>query len=253
MHRIVMLAISGMLLGSVPLSAQQAQSQGEGFGGPMVGGIYYDMDDLNSRLSDLGFGQLDNTLFIIGGRAYGLIGDRVLMGGSGFGILGQTVQTDSVTARFSGGMGFFDFGYALLKINNYSLVPLIGIGGGGVTLNLEPRQLAAPSFDSVLLDPRRTASLSAAGFALKIGIVNHFAWDVTQERRDNTVSTFKAGGNIEVSVVYLPNMEWKLNKNVSVFNAPDPKNYMVMVTATLLLGGREEQAQANTNTAWFED
>ncbi|MFP4681716.1 MAG: hypothetical protein ACLFQB_14695, partial [Chitinispirillaceae bacterium] len=176
-----------------------------------------------------------------------------LMGGSGFGILAQTVQTDSVTARFSGGMGFFDIGYALVSLKNYSLLPVMGIGGGGMALRLEPRQLAAPSFDSVLVNPRRTATMNAAGFAIKIGIMNQFAWEVSQERRNDVVNIFKVGGNIEASVIYLPRMEWKLGDDVSVFNAPDPKNYMIMVTATLLLGGREQSPSPENNTAWFDD
>ncbi len=221
------------------MATAQQQTEGDGFGGPMVGGVYYKLEDLNSRLSNLGFGTFDNVQYIVGAKGYALIKQRVLIGGSGFGILGQTVNNDSVSAKLTGGAGFFDVGFALFASNNYSLIPVVGIGGAGISLDLAPRQRAEPLFDSVLVNPRRTAKLNAAGFALKLGLVNHFAWEVVSEQKNNVTSTFILGGSIEASLIFMPSMEWELENGIGVFNAPDPKNYMVMVGVTVLLGGRE--------------
>ena len=123
-----------------------------------------DFSSLNNSLRNTGFNEVSSQHWMFGGGGY-LIANRTTIGGAGWGGT-QTVTTDSVVCRIYYGGGEFRAGYILLDSRYLLITPGIGVGGDGYTINLEPENHNVYNFDSLLLNPGRTATVSLSRFSL---------------------------------------------------------------------------------------
>ena len=138
----------------------------------MVGGNQLDMDDLNVRMKDNGYTEFSDNYLSLGGGGHAIINDKIVLGGEGHALLGRTKSsTLGVTdygSKLSAGYGFFDLGYMLLRAGGLDAYPLLGIGGGGISMNIIQSEIG--SFDDILADPDRGAKLSTWDFLINIGL-----------------------------------------------------------------------------------
>ncbi len=160
---VIILALFFMLL--VPHTALHAIEIREGgAGGFMLGIQWLDLSELNSDLRANGFKAFSKSDLTYGGGGYGIIGDRLLIGGEGHGFY-QEKSTSTHIQSLGGGFGFFDVGYIVVKRWGFHLYPMIGIGGGGLSMRLTER--AVLDFDDIMADPKREALLSMGSFMLQ--------------------------------------------------------------------------------------
>ncbi|MDZ7372448.1 MAG: hypothetical protein ONB23_00635 [candidate division KSB1 bacterium] len=148
------------------MASEGAWGQG-GFGGILLGAARFEVDDLNHTMARAGYQEFSADFPTIGGWG-AFFGDRVLIGGSGWGMW-QTRQSSTATARLAGGVGFFDLGLTIRKTRLVNLTLLTGLGGGGMELNIVPAQLET-NFGRILENPRLMARLSSGQMLLKFGL-----------------------------------------------------------------------------------
>jgi len=171
-------ALGAILTGAVlaaPLGGLDAQDRGPdrdavaGRGFFQVGYLHLDLDGLNSDLLAAGLPRLEQDHLTLGGAGYGSSG-RFLIGGEGHALIGEDETTADGSRQLSpsGGYGLFRIGYLAFSRSQLDVYPLLGIGGGGMSLTIAER--SAPTFDDVLADPERAARLSTGMFLLDLGV-----------------------------------------------------------------------------------
>ena len=163
--RIVALARALLVAAGGALAKTSRTTSGGGFGGFGPSLVFADFAGLNSAFARAGITQkLDPMHWMFGGSGYAFI-DRIVIGGMGWGG-SQSVASDSLRARVSLSSGEFDVGYSVLSIPHVVVTPMLGIGGGGYTVELERLTGSVPNFDSLLRCPGRTSSASLSSFTL---------------------------------------------------------------------------------------
>ena len=135
-----------------------------------IGWSALDLGPLNDVLASSGYRPISEDFLSLGGGGYAVLG-RFVIGGQGHGYLGegedislggQNFRTDVLA-----GMGFVDLGWVLWSGGGCSLTPLVGLGGGGMSLQIDA--LAAPTFGEVLAQPGHRSTLSTSAFLLDLG------------------------------------------------------------------------------------
>jgi hypothetical protein len=104
-----------------------------GGGGFTIGYNYLDVSAFDQFLPENQ--SLQPNHLSIGGYGNSFIG-KFVVGGGGTGMHGSDITTDSLNISAGGGQGTFNVGYLLFKKNNTLLYPLLGIGGGGYSVNI---------------------------------------------------------------------------------------------------------------------
>jgi hypothetical protein len=140
----------------------------------LIGGVSLDMDGLNTSLGARGFGELEGEMLSIGGGGHVLFG-RWILGAEGFGLLPREAENaaGSWRARVSGGGGVVNAGYAVVRTERTSIYPMLGLGGGALTLELN--EIGTPTFDDVLDDPRRGSTLNRVLMIVQPAVgIDHF-------------------------------------------------------------------------------
>lgn len=96
---------------------------------------FLDTNSLNQLIAPAGYANYSNTFLTQGGGAQVIL-DRIVIGGSGFGLSGfRAASGKGETLAVSGGYGLLNLGYVIVRQKNFSLYPMIGIGSGGVKIN----------------------------------------------------------------------------------------------------------------------
>jgi hypothetical protein len=161
-RHIAVALLAGLLLASVVVAAPPING---GFGcfGPTVGiGDFSGLDDalatgsITQKLGSLQWG--------FGGAGFALIG-RIVIGGSGWGS-SQTVGSESLRATVEIAGGEFDLGYQIFSMEHLLIAPVLGIGGGGYTVELQKLSEAPLTFGQLLESPGRTSKVSFSGLTL---------------------------------------------------------------------------------------
>lgn len=90
---------------------------------------------LSQIMFDNGFSGYSSTFISHGGGAH-IILSKIILGGSGYGLTGfRTASDNGSTLSVGGGYGLLNVGYQLFTSNGFSLYPMLGIGGGGMSIN----------------------------------------------------------------------------------------------------------------------
>lgn len=73
----------------------------------------------------------------IGGGGYGLFAKRLILAGSGYGLLYPVSESEETLVKTKGASGFFSIGYAVVNNNGWLIYPAFGIGYTAHTLKIE--------------------------------------------------------------------------------------------------------------------
>jgi hypothetical protein len=175
------LATGTLLIGSsLPLHAQRrpamptsavAERQSMLF----IGGTQLDITDLNARFAAAGYPAFDEQ-FLQLGYAAARARDRLLLGVEVAGQLrpAATRADNRYRTRVIGGYAMFNLGIDAFQQGGFSLQPKVGIGGGGINVQITDRE--APTFDEVLAQPGRGVQLTSGTLIVdgSLGIVYRF-------------------------------------------------------------------------------
>lgn len=153
------------------LAGPARADSGDGFLGGKgwfgIGWAGLDIDPLRDELVAAGYPRLSSDFLSLGGGGYFMWG-RLLLGGHGDGYISDDREVTRLTGPYeitlTGGSGFFDVGYAIVRSGGLDLAPMIGLGGGGYLLEIEDRD--SVTFGQVLQDPGRSSHLAIGGFLI---------------------------------------------------------------------------------------
>ena len=219
--RVLLAAVCAVVLAA---PAWAAPESGGGFGwfGPYVG--FADFTGLNDAFAGAGITtKLEPMHWMMGGGGHGLIG-RILIGGSGWGGE-QTVASESLRARVELGGAEFDVGYAVLEMEHVILAPVLGIGGGGYTIELERINQPMGSFEELLRNPGRTSAVSMSSFLLAPQLVV-------------TVPVKFVGLQLRGGYIYSPmSPEWELKGGGNLNLGPKIAKGMPFASLNVAFGG----------------
>ena len=215
---LVVLALAAAAVAAPPVNG--------GFGcfGPTVGIVNF--SGLDDALATGGISQkLGSTQWGFGGAGFALI-DRVVIGGGGWGS-SQTVGSDSLRATVEIAGGEFDLGYQVFSMEHLLLAPVLGIGGGGYTIELQKLSEGPLSFGELLENPGRTSKVSFSGLTLSPQLMV-------------TVPISFVGLQLRGGYNYTPvTPEWKLEGGSTLSEGPAIAKGMPFVTLNVVFGGFE--------------
>jgi hypothetical protein len=215
-----------LLVALLAAAAVAAPSVNGGFGcfGPTVGIVNF--SGLDDAFATGGITQkLGSMQWGFGGAGFGLI-DRVVIGGSGWGS-SQTVGSDSLRATVEIAGGEFDLGYQVFSIQHLLIAPVLGIGGGGYTIELQKLSGTPLTFDSLLRNPGYTSKVSFSGLTLSPQLMV-------------TVPISFVGVQLRGGYCYTPvTPEWGLEGGSRMSSGPTVSKGMPFVTLNVVFGGFE--------------
>jgi hypothetical protein len=199
-----------------------------GFGcfGPTVGLV--DFAGLSQAFKDAGV-QLahepSSMQWGFGGSGFALI-DRIVIGGGGWGS-SQTVGSDSLRATIQIAGGEFDLGYQVLSLKHLLIAPVLGIGGGGYTIDLQKLSAEPLTFGQLLENPGRTSTVSFSGLTLSPQLII-------------TVPITFVGVQARGGYCYTPmDPEWGLHGGGRLASGPTIAKGMPFVTLNVVFGAFE--------------
>lgn len=145
-----------------PCDCQGERDSTEGAGVFLFGPGLFDFSSLNDRLAANGYERLPVVMPVIGGEGRAVFPSGFVIGGHGAGLLAPDREgPDELQAHFGGGFGMADFGFAPIHSDSLLFTMTGGIGGYSWSLGIGDSERV--SFDDVLANPRRSASLSRGG------------------------------------------------------------------------------------------
>lgn len=202
-----------------------------GMGGFTSGASFWDNSAISSRLESQNYDPLSSYGLVMGGGGYALMG-HLLMGGSGFGASYSKAETDSSVANLDMGGGFFEIGWLFTPTDWFWIYPTMGIGSIGYTLHLVPIR-GKQDFDSLLVNPRYSATMGGDGFAATGALSAQFNIPFATSQGGGTI----IGIALKGQMIYSPMMgDWQVEGR-DVLGAPEPTALVPLVTGTLMFGG----------------
>jgi len=218
--------LSLTLIALLAATAVAAPPLNGGFGcfGPTVGLVNF--SGLDDALATGGISQkLGSMQWGFGGAGFALI-DRVVIGGSGWGS-SQTVGSDSLRATVQIAGGEFDLGYQVFSIKHLLIAPVLGIGGGGYTIELQKLSGAPLTFGQLLQEPGRTSTVSFSDLTLSPQLMV-------------TVPISFVGVQLRGGYCYTPmTPEWALQGGSKLSSGPAIAKGMPFATLNVVFGAFE--------------
>lgn len=202
------------------LVAQENSYKGGGAGYFAAGIAMIDMENLNAKLTAKGYPEFKDNFITMGGAGHSFM-NKLVIGGEGYGLTqnGTTVSLMGTTykSQIGVGYGFFDIGYLLYSTKRMNIFPMLGIGGGGVTMDIV--ETGSVGFDDVLSAPKRNVSLEKAAFLLNFSL-NAEYFIAFEENKDGM------GGlllGVQMGYTFAPyTSDWKIDE-YDVTGGPDFK------------------------------
>jgi|GEM_PF-2014583 len=184
-----------------------------------LGGVYFmNFKNINSSLNKHNLPEINNIHFYygMGGNTY--LG-KVQIGGEGFHFSSRKTKKNNVQLKSQGGAGYFYTGYQVIGKERFYFTPRLGIGGGGVEIQLNSK--TSTTFVDFLqsnysnnLTTRSVIIHSGfkAGFVIGKNLDFNFdlgynygfnnKWDVEYGKLSETISDRIGGLFSQISVVY---------------------------------------------------
>ncbi len=133
-----------------------------------IAGALQEPNALGSRAVSPEFG------YTIGGGGRALLLRRLVIGGRGFGVFTPRVGGDRGFANITAGGGGFEFGIAAINRDAWLLIPYVGGGAGGITVEVSNESdgaLTVAEDEAIPADGQRTYD---AGFGyVEFGLATH--------------------------------------------------------------------------------
>ena len=148
--------------------ADESATEERGRGFFAVGTQFTNLGPLNDRISGAGYPTFASEMISLGGGGYGVVANRLMLGGEGHGLLTAEGAGRGRTVSVGGGYGQFNLGYLFSPTPNLRVYPLLGLGGGGLQLDIESEG-TADNFDDVLSDPNRSATVGRVSLLVSLG------------------------------------------------------------------------------------
>ncbi len=168
-----------------------------------------------------------------GGGGYFMINDLII-GGSGNGIKGESISTDSFEANTIGGTGFFNIGYRVASSKKLNFFPLLGIGGGGLGIEINETEALNP--DDIRNNPGRTIEIDQSGLLFDFSL--NMEWYPLGTGNENGYGGLLTG--LKVGYVYQPfETEWEYDGN-DINNPPDYNFSGVYARLVIGFGGASQ-------------
>ncbi len=169
-------------------------------GGIVLGVQGLSVDDLNTQLRAQGYPDVPATAFTLGGRAL-LQRGRWLLGGEGSAVVTprKSSANGAQEAQLMGGIGLVELGVALLQHRRWIVYPMVGIGGGGLGVDLQRGRPA--TFGQVLAAPTGSRPMRGIFAAdLSLGVDHLVLLRRTPERRGGIFFGLRAGYTLTSNV-----------------------------------------------------
>ncbi|MBM4176006.1 MAG: hypothetical protein FJ213_07515 [Ignavibacteria bacterium] len=180
----------------------------------MLGWSMMNLDELNTKLENRGYSKLSDNFISFGGIGYGMIGS-ILLGGHGNALSGKEIVSGVYKTSMSAAYGFFDLGYLLYSDGAINVYPLIGIGGGSMSLKIFENKIL--SFDEILDNPKRSVELSTGGFLINAALGADYLFQLGEDERGK-------GGiavGIRAGYIFAPlKGDWKMNE-IEITGSPN--------------------------------
>ncbi len=191
------------------------EKENGGMGYAMFGTGTLDIEALNTRLQESGYGSMSDNFTSFGGGGHAIV-DRLIIGGEGHALLGKDMSSGEYKFSMAAGYGFFNVGYIIYRIQDLNIYPLLGIGGGGISLKIA-EQGTAPTFNEILENPRKSSELSTSAFLINFAIGADYLLELgkKEKERGGLVFGLRAGYTFA-----LFKDDWYMNEN-QVPGAPE--------------------------------
>ncbi|NOY77102.1 MAG: hypothetical protein GXO76_04455 [Calditrichaeota bacterium] len=210
---LILFVFSSLILSAGSVKAEKPKKAG-GLGYFMVGAATIDLSDLNAALHAAGYPKLSDRFLSMGGGGLAFI-NRLIIGGEGSGLSEASVTANGNRITLTGGYGMFEMGYLLFSAQKGGLYPLLGIGGGGLNLNLAEENQSV-KFSEILNTPKGSVQLSSGAFLINLGLGGHYF--LRSADRKGEASGFLVGFRLGY-VLALTSKNWEL-QNGTVLDAP---------------------------------
>ena len=165
--KLKILVFISLTITTLIFAQQQNSSIYGGQGYFIFGQNNLDIATLNNALLSKGYSTFTDKLISFGAGGYG-IEKNIIIGGEGFALNGETKSQGSYKLSLTGGAGFFNLGYVLLSNNKYILYPLLGIGGGGIVLQIADQN--PTTVDNILSNPKRSSEITCGALLIKVSV-----------------------------------------------------------------------------------
>jgi membrane-associated protease RseP (regulator of RpoE activity) len=199
----------------------RGEGKGAGYFGP--GFTFFKYDDLNTLFTQHGMDLIEKQQFVFSGGGWGQ-GKRIRIGGYGIGGA-KIVSNDSLDIEVGYGAGFFELGYAIVNKINFMLTPLVGIGGGGLSMKITPKYNRPTSLTGLINSPWGVAKVSKGGIAMYPGLAIDIPFGFV-------------GITLKGGYMWSPmNGPWTLENLGSIGNQPDLKLNGPFATVGIMFGG----------------
>jgi hypothetical protein len=171
---LLLIAVWGLTaLGPISVQAQDGEASAPpspeaGGGGFFALGVNAtNLSPLNDRLRQAGYPTFPSELVAIGGGGYGVVADRLMIGGEGYGLIAPSRGYQGRDVSVGGGYGLFTLGYRFRPADGVRVYPLVGVGGGGLSLDIG--STGGEQFGDVLENPNRSATLEKGSVLVSLG------------------------------------------------------------------------------------
>lgn len=210
-----------------PPAASSTAAEGGGFFA--VGVQFANLGPLNDRLDEAGYPTFGPEMVSLGGGGYG-VKNRVLLGGEGHGLITSDKGHNGRNVSVGGGYGLFKLGYLFRPTSNVRFYPQLGLGGGGLRLEIGD-QGNADEFGAILDDPNRSATVDRASLLVSLGVGLEYEFS-----RPGKKGGFQLG--LRAGYVLSPlNSSWELGET-SLGAGPDATLQGPFLRLTIGGGGR---------------
>ncbi len=131
-----------------------------------------DIKNFNDTLKNNGYSTMSDSFVSFGGGGHAII-DNLVIGGEGHGLSGREEDIgNDYKASIKAGYGFFNIGYVIFNVENLSIYPLLGIGGGGIDVKIS--EISSPSFNDILNNPERSVELTTGGILISLSLCTEY-------------------------------------------------------------------------------
>lgn len=143
---------------------------------------FLDTGPLNQAITPAGYPNYSNTFITQGGGVQVML-DRIVIGGSGFGLSGfRATSGKGETLAVSGGYGLLNLGYVIYRQKQFSLYPMIGIGSGGIKVSASEALNKLFGFSAT----SDVYEMQSSQIVMDLGLAADYLIDFNADRRNAT-------------------------------------------------------------------